>query len=122
MTPSRTAFIDALQAATPPLRRVEIRGFPHPVWLRRMTVGEARALVAAAKAQAGDDPFANARTVASLVRDDTGALLFDRHDDAQLKALQAALESTDARVMNDLMQQIARLNDADETEVDHAGN
>ena len=125
-TMDRQAFLDALAQSVPPLRSVRIGSWPDPVYIRRMTVGEARELAEIQRAEAeegeADESLSQAKVLALVVRDASGALLFDRHDAGQMAELAARVDGVDARVVQDLLVAINGLNEPGAGSVDDTGN
>ena len=121
----RAAFLAAAAAAAPTqLQRVDLPGFPEPVYLRRMTVSEMRKLAedVAAEKERGAAAMPDAVSVAVFARDETGALLFDRGDVASMTELQAVLDRADYGIVQVLMQAAGKLDEPKSGEVDEAGN
>lgn len=119
----RDGFLAAARAAAPELRQARLSGFPEPVWIRRMTVAEARRLAADAAAEGEDAaPNGDARVIATMVRNGDGELLFERDDQAQMTELQATIDAMDARVVTELLNAVNALAEPGPGEVDDAGN
>ncbi len=125
----RATFLEAARASVPTLVAVALPGFAEPVWIRRMTVAEARQLATDAAADAaaertdGAKPAnQDARVIATMVRDQAGELLFDREDEGQMLELQAVVEASDARMVQALLEAANRLNEPAPDEADASGN
>jgi hypothetical protein len=123
----RAAFLKNLKASRVKLTPLQIDGWDGLVYLRPQTLGEIRDLLVKAPADADKaptkrDPLFIARSIAQVVRDEAGALLFDPENDAEVKDLMDALADTGPAVSRQINAAWNALNEPSTVEVTPEGN
>jgi len=127
----RNQFLKNLRASKVKLRSVQVPGWDGLVYLRPQTLGEIRdALMKAtpedatadARSQMNRDPLYLARSIARLVRDEAGELLFDPDNDGQMGELMADLADTGPAISKLLNEVYNELNEPSRVEVTPEGN
>jgi hypothetical protein len=129
MTMDRAKFLAQLRANKTKLVPLVIDGWKEPVYLRPQTVGDIKAEILAAPGEAADargrlikDPLYLARSIAKIVRDEKGELLFDPDDNAQVQTLMDALAETGPAISRQVHEAYNRINAPVEAEVTPTGN
>jgi len=124
----RSQFLKNLRASRVKLHPVQLEGWEGLVYLRPQTLGEIRdtllkgVVEETATKQINKDPLYIARSVARLVRDETGALLFDADDDKDMGELMEVLADTGPGISRELNAAYNALNEPNSEEATPEGN
>lgn len=127
---NREQFLRNLRQSRAKLVPVQIDGWEHPIFVRQQTVGEIKEILIErgegqqpdAKSSLKDDPLYLARSIARIVRDQKGELLFDAKDDAQMRQLADTLDETAPDVSRRIHDEWNKLNAPTAEEVNAKGN
>jgi hypothetical protein len=123
----RAKFLARIHGAAVKLTPFTVPGWDEPVYLRPNTMADIKEQLlrgdepAEIGARLKADPFYIERSVARLVRDEKGALLFDPADDAQMAELKAALDASPPGISRQIQDAQSSLNEPAK-EVDPKGN
>ncbi len=126
----RAQFLRNLRSSKVPVTATRIDGWDGPIYLRAQTVGEVRESLLRhedeesldPRERIAKDPYFIARGIARLVRDESGALLFDPDDDGQMLELMTALADTAPAVSKRIHDAYNALNEPTTAEVTTQGN
>lgn len=123
----RAKFIARLQGAAVKLTPFTVPGWDEPVYLRPTTMADVKEQLMRPN-QSEDvgerikaDRFYIERTIARIVRDEKGDLLFDPADDAQMEELRGALDMSPPGISRKIQDAQTALNTPSK-EVDEKGN
>jgi len=125
----RATFLRNLRASKVALHPLQIPGWEGVIYLRPQTLGEIRDVLMRAplddedpKAQVKRDDLFIARSIARLVRDEAGDLLFSADNDAEMRDLMAALADTGPAISKAINAAYNELNEPSTVEVTPEGN
>ena len=129
----KTQFLQNLRNSRVTLHPLQVEGWEGVIYLRTQTLEDVRDILAHSGDQGDEggeapselikkDPLYFARTVARMVRDETGALLFDARDDEQMAELMGALKDTAPTVSKQINEAYKALNSPIAPEVTPEGN
>ena len=124
----RSQFLANLRASRVKLHPVQLEGWEGVVYLRPQTLGEIRDTLLkgieedTVSKQINKDPLYIARSVARLVRDETGALLFNADDDKDMVELMEVLADTGPGISRELNAAYNTLNEPNSVEATPEGN
>ncbi len=110
-----------LVAYTPP-------GFSEPIYLKPLTMADIKAQLtkpdepAAIRERLTKDPFYIERSLARMIRNKDGALIYDEKDDAQMAGLRAVLDDSPHNLSSLIQKAQDGLMEPAKGEVDTAGN
>lgn len=123
-------FLRNLKKSKVSLHPIQIDGWDGTLYMRQPTLGEIRdTLLQGGGDDEGEkkdpmrtDPLFIARSIAKIIRDEKGVLLFDEHDDVEMKTLMDALAETAPAVSKSINEAYNRLNEPTSGQVDSSGN
>lgn len=124
----RAKFLAGLKGSAVKLSPFTLPGFSEPVYLKPLTMADIKAELTKpdepkeVRERIQKDQFYIERSIARLVRDEKGALLFDEKDDAQMSELRGVLDANAHTVSSLIHAAHDKLNGADKSEVDPKGN
>jgi len=124
---NREQFLKNLRASKVPLHPLQVDGWEGTIYLRPTTIGEVRdILLERGDRKEGDpppppDPLYIARTLAGIVRDEEGNLLFDPKNDTQVAELMEALADAAPSISRQINQAYDKLNSPSPAEVSPEG-
>jgi len=128
---NREQFLKNLRASKVQIHPLQLEGWSGLVYLRPQTLGEIRdSLMRAdtddlegdARSKIKTDSLFLARSIARLVRDEAGELLFDADNDAEMGELMAGLADTAPGISRQLNDAWNALNEPTKAEVTPEGN
>ena len=129
----KSKFLANLRASAVPLKPLQIPGWDGLVYIRAQTLGKIREILeerdSAAPTETDDsrtafqkDPLYLARSIAKIVRDEDGALIFDAKSDAEMTELMAVLADAAPEVSRAIHDAHNEVNSPAKTEVGPEGN
>lgn len=126
---SREQFLSNLRDSRVKVHKVPIDGWPTPVYLCQQTMGDVRSSMMQvgedatdARQKIRDDPLFLARSLARLVRDENGDLLFDSSNDAQMAELMEVLKDAPPTISKQITDAYNAINAPTSLEVTTEGN
>lgn len=124
----RAKFLAGLKGTAVKLVPFTIPGFTEPIYLKPVTMAEIKAELTKpdepkeVKDRLAKDQYYIERSIARVVRDEKGELLFDEKDDAQMAQLKAVLDENGPEVNRSIQEAREALQKPGKDEVDPAGN
>ncbi len=125
---NRTQFLTNLKASKVKLVPLQVEGWDGLVYLRPQTVGEVRDMLLAPdeektpKEALTKDPLFLARSIAKIVRDEEGVLLFDPSNDDDMKLLMETLAEAGPSISRQINKAYNALNAPTKEEATPEGN
>lgn len=129
---NRQQFLKNLRNSKVKLHPVPIDGWDAPIYLRPQTMGEIRdalmkpeeapETITDVRGRLGKDPLFLARSLAKLVRDERGELLFDPADEEQMQELMRTMADAGPSISKKINEAYAALNSPNTEEVTPEGN
>lgn len=125
---NRAQFLAGLKGTAVKLTPFTIPGFTEPIYLKPVTMAEIKAELTKpdepkeVRERLAKDAYYIERSIARVVRDEKGELLFDEKDDAQMAQLKEVLDENGPEVNRAIQEAREALQKPGKDEVDPAGN